>query len=118
MYYRLVVDSLKELDPKRKCFRMVGGVLVERTVGEVLPALNSNVVNVSWYVVHKCCYGDHLHVCVQMGETLEKLQVQLKEKGKALTEYREKNGIRFHGDKSEQEDKNADKSSHGILVGQ
>ena len=53
-----------------------------------------------------------------MGETLEKLQVQLKEKGKALTEYREKNGIRFHGDKSEQEDKNADKSSHGILVGQ
>ena len=30
------------MDADRKCFRMVGGVLVERTVKEVLPALTSN----------------------------------------------------------------------------
>ena len=38
----LVIDALKEVDGDRKCFRLVGGVLVERTVKEVLPALQSN----------------------------------------------------------------------------
>lgn len=38
----LVIDTLKDVDPSRKCFRLVGGVLVERTVKEVLPALESN----------------------------------------------------------------------------
>eukprot|EP00124_Ichthyophonus_hoferi_P001670 Ihof_evm10s93 gene=Ihof_evmTU10s93 len=40
--HRLVIDTLKPLDHNRKCFRMVGGVLVERNVGEVLPALERN----------------------------------------------------------------------------
>jgi hypothetical protein len=30
------------LEPARKCFRLVGGVLVERTVAEVHPAVTSN----------------------------------------------------------------------------
>jgi prefoldin subunit 2 len=33
---------LKEVEKERKCFRMIGGVLVERTVAEVLPALEQN----------------------------------------------------------------------------
>ena len=37
-----VVKSLEQLDPDRKCFRLVGEVLVERTVKEVLPAVRSN----------------------------------------------------------------------------
>ncbi|NXM23491.1 PFD2 protein, partial [Oxyruncus cristatus] len=37
--HSLVIETLREVDPTRKCFRMVGGVLVERTVKEVLPAL-------------------------------------------------------------------------------
>ena len=48
----LVVETLKDMDPSRKCFRMVSGVLVERTVGEVLPALRSNrdkVISLSIY---------------------------------------------------------------------
>ncbi|XP_010779974.1 prefoldin subunit 2 [Notothenia coriiceps] len=40
--HSLVIETLKEVDPSRKCFRLVGGVLVERTVKEVLPALESN----------------------------------------------------------------------------
>ena len=36
---RLVIDQIKTLEPERKCFRMVGGVLVERNVGEALKAL-------------------------------------------------------------------------------
>lgn len=34
-------DALAE-EPERKCFRLVGGVLVERTVKDVVPALQMN----------------------------------------------------------------------------
>jgi len=37
---------MKTLDPQRKCFRLIGGVLVERTVEQVLPALEKNHDNV------------------------------------------------------------------------
>ncbi|KAK9382490.1 Prefoldin subunit-domain-containing protein [Kockiozyma suomiensis] len=40
--HKLVLDTLKPLPVDRKCFRMIGGVLVERTVGEVIPALETN----------------------------------------------------------------------------
>lgn len=42
----LVLATLAEqlkLDPKRKCFRMIGGVLVERTVEDVTPNLQTNL---------------------------------------------------------------------------
>ncbi|PNF31784.1 Prefoldin subunit 2 [Cryptotermes secundus] len=40
--HKIVIDTLKEVDGDRKCFNMVGGVLYERTVKEVLPILISN----------------------------------------------------------------------------
>ena len=40
--YRLVLDTLAPLSGDRKCFRMINGVLVERTVSDVLPALQTN----------------------------------------------------------------------------
>lgn len=37
-----MIETLDPLPQDRKCFRMVNGVLVERTVKEVLPTLKTN----------------------------------------------------------------------------
>lgn len=39
---RLVIETLTPLPKDRKCFRMINGVLVERTVDDVLPQLTTN----------------------------------------------------------------------------
>lgn len=72
--HRIVIDTLKDLDPERKCFRMIGGVLVERTVKEVLPALRSNDAMIS--------------------KVVEQLKVQLVEKGKEINEFKKTHNIR------------------------
>lgn len=43
---RLVINAISGLDSGRRCYRLVGGVLVERTVGEVLPAVRKNLEGV------------------------------------------------------------------------
>jgi len=43
--HRLVEETLTPLDGNRRAFRLVGGILVERTVGEVLPSVTSNRAN-------------------------------------------------------------------------
>ena len=40
--HKLVLESLEPVEPGRKCFRLVNGVLVERSVGEVVPAVRTN----------------------------------------------------------------------------
>lgn len=42
MNFSLVIDALKNVEGNRKCFRLIGGVLVERTVSEVAPSLQKN----------------------------------------------------------------------------
>jgi len=37
-----VLETLTPLPGERKCFRMINGVLAERTVNDVLPALQTN----------------------------------------------------------------------------
>lgn len=39
---KLVSEALKQVDPGRKCYRSQGGILVEQTVKEVVPALDIN----------------------------------------------------------------------------
>lgn len=43
----LVEETLKPLDGSRRAYRLVGDVLVERSVQEVLPSVSSNKANVS-----------------------------------------------------------------------
>lgn len=54
------------MDGERKCFRLVGGVLVERNVKQVLPALISNKEGIM--------------------EVIKKLQQTFKEKEKEILE--------------------------------
>lgn len=46
--HRLVIETLSKLESDRKAFRLVGGILVERTVGEVLPTVTRNAEGVSF----------------------------------------------------------------------
>merc|ERR1712170_78452 len=39
----LVYDTIKDLDAGRKCWRMVGGVMVERTIGKIMPPLKQKI---------------------------------------------------------------------------
>uniref|UniRef100_A0A6I8SYL3 Prefoldin subunit 2 n=1 Tax=Xenopus tropicalis TaxID=8364 RepID=A0A6I8SYL3_XENTR len=94
---------LPEVEQGRKCFRMVGGVLVERTVKEVLPALENNKE--------------------QINKILESLSTQLQTKGRELNEFREKHNIRIMGeDEAKQPPKEggdsdgSKPSSAGVLV--
>lgn len=41
--HELFLDATKDLESTRKCQRMIGGVLVERTLGEVVPAIKQNI---------------------------------------------------------------------------
>ncbi|XP_036444104.1 prefoldin subunit 2-like [Colossoma macropomum] len=76
--HSLVIDALKEVDPSRKCYRLIGGVLVERTVSEVLPALENNKEQIS--------------------KIVDSLGTQMQTKGKELNEYRERYNIRIVGE--------------------
>ena len=44
--HRLVIDTLTPMDGTRKAFRLIGGILVERTIADVLPDVDSNHKNV------------------------------------------------------------------------
>lgn len=44
--HRLVEETLQPLDPSRRAYRLVGSILVERNVSEVLPSVATNRENV------------------------------------------------------------------------
>merc|ERR1711963_1194300 len=97
--HKLVIDTLEKVERDRKCFRLVGGVLVERSVGEVQPALTGN--------------RDKL---TKLIETLEK---QLTEKGQEINGYIEKHNIQIQGRKERSEttvEESKKTTSGGVLV--
>eukprot|EP00607_Mallomonas_marina_P010620 CAMPEP_0182422320 /NCGR_PEP_ID=MMETSP1167-20130531/7979_1 /TAXON_ID=2988 /ORGANISM="Mallomonas Sp, Strain CCMP3275" /LENGTH=123 /DNA_ID=CAMNT_0024600287 /DNA_START=149 /DNA_END=520 /DNA_ORIENTATION=- len=48
--HRLVEENLSKLNSDRKAFRLVGGILVERTVGEILPVVSQNYAGITQLV--------------------------------------------------------------------
>lgn len=49
--HNIVLETLSSTPDDRKCFRMVGGALVEKTVGETKPVLNLKLENISKTIV-------------------------------------------------------------------
>lgn len=90
----MVIRTIKDMDAQRRCFRLVGGVLVERTVGEVLPAVQKNHDGVRARV--RCVRGERVRagdgnacfVCVQIRAAVEKLTEQLRAKQQEVNEFR------------------------------
>uniref|UniRef100_A0A7N8Y6U0 Prefoldin subunit 2 n=1 Tax=Mastacembelus armatus TaxID=205130 RepID=A0A7N8Y6U0_9TELE len=94
-----------EVASARRIF--IGGVLVERTVKEVLPALENNKEQIS--------------------KIIESINTQMQAKGRELTEYRERYNIRLVGEgegetqgqsasSSRDNEGGASKSGAGVLV--
>jgi len=76
--YNVVISTLDGVDEKRTCFRLIGGVLVERTVGDVVPALKTQ--------------RD------QMKGLIDALNKSVEAKGREINEWREKHGIKIQGE--------------------
>lgn len=97
--HSLVINAIQPLDPTRRCYRMIGGVLVERTIKEVLPAVQQNKEGIEL-------------VIARLNEALER-------KKKELTDFETKYKIRIRKNEGEAMDDNSKKevSAQGVLVG-
>ena len=101
----------------RKCFRMVGGVLVERTVKDVLPALVSNRDKMG-RSSNLRIWGTHVTL---LGKLIESLDKQLADKGADINGYMEKHNIQLKDQQggAKKDDKSGagdSKSGGGVLV--
>ncbi|MED6196481.1 Prefoldin subunit 2 [Stylosanthes scabra] len=97
--HSLVVNAIQPLDPSRRCYRMIGGVLVERTVKEVLPAVLRNKEGLE--------------------EVISRLNEALEKKKKEIVEFEAKYKIRIRKADAEVKDESGRKegTAQGVLVG-
>ncbi|XP_055620927.1 probable prefoldin subunit 2 [Toxorhynchites rutilus septentrionalis] len=104
--HKTVIDTLKTVEPGRKCFRLIGGVLCEQTVEVVLPQL------------------------VQNKEQLEKLiengKDQISKKGVEINQFKDEYNIKIRGqdsapaaasEKESTDDKTPASGNRNVLVG-
>ncbi|KAI9500313.1 Cochaperone prefoldin complex subunit [Coemansia spiralis] len=73
--HNLVIKTMTPMPEERKCFRLINGVLVERTVKEVLPALKTNRDGIS--------------------STITQLTNQYKSKDKEFSDFQKQHHIRI-----------------------
>ncbi|KAG5600817.1 hypothetical protein H5410_032187, partial [Solanum commersonii] len=97
--HSLVINAIQPLDPARRCYRMIGGVLVERTIKEVLPAVQRNKEGIE-------------EVIARLNEALEK-------KKKEISDFEAKYKIRIRKPDAEVKEEGGRKegSAQGVLVG-
>lgn len=96
--HSLVIGAIQPLDQSRRCYRMIGGVLVERTIREVLPAVQRNKEGLE-------------EVIARLNEALEK-----KKKDIADLEAKYKIRIRKPDDAKDDSGKK-EGTAQGVLVG-
>ncbi|KAG1326215.1 Prefoldin_2 domain-containing protein [Cocos nucifera] len=97
--HSLVIGAIQPLDSSRRCYRMVGGVLVERTIKEVLPAVQCNKEGLE-------------EVIARLNEALEK-----KKKESAEFELKHKIKIRRADSEAKDDSNRKEGSAQGVLVG-
>jgi len=73
-----VIETLHSADPERKCFRLIGGVLCERTVKDVLPQLVENKDFIA--------------------KTITMVTEDLSKKGVELNKFKEEHNIKIRGE--------------------
>jgi prefoldin subunit 2 len=91
---RLVLSTLDEAleeEPDRKCFRLIGGVLVERTVKDVVPALQTNRDGVSQVI--PLSLPNLIHVA-QIKKVIATLTEQIKSKEQEFEDFKRERNIR------------------------
>eukprot|EP00793_Prasinoderma_coloniale_P006212 PRCOL_00004688-RA len=86
------------MDDSRKCFRLIGDVLVERTVGEVAPAVSRNQDGIA--------------------QLIDKLQEQLSVRKKVMSEFQAKYKIQVKGQGGQETQQGQAQGSQGVLVGE
>nr|GLL47777.1 probable prefoldin subunit 2 [Ipomoea trifida]GMD85384.1 probable prefoldin subunit 2 [Ipomoea batatas]GMD90875.1 probable prefoldin subunit 2 [Ipomoea batatas]GME07917.1 probable prefoldin subunit 2 [Ipomoea batatas]GME15594.1 probable prefoldin subunit 2 [Ipomoea batatas] len=97
--HSLVMNAIQPLDPSRRCYRLIGGVLVERSIKEVLPAVQRNKEGIE--------------------ELIARLNEALEKKKKEISEFETKYKIRIRKSENEVQDESERKegSAQGVLVG-
>ncbi|XP_053673035.1 probable prefoldin subunit 2 [Anopheles nili] len=103
--HKTVIDTLKTVESSRKCFRLIGGVLVEQTVEVVLPQLELNKG--------------------QLEKLIDEGKEQITKKGLEINQFKEENNIKMRGQEptqsaaSEKEDASEEKptTNRNVLVG-
>jgi len=98
--HNLVIKTLSKLEPGRRCYRMVGGVLVQRTVGEALPAITQNKE--------------------ALDKSITSLEAEIQERNKQMAEFAREKGLLTQNVKEEEQkekkSETGEKKSSGLLV--
>ncbi|KAK6918226.1 Prefoldin beta-like [Dillenia turbinata] len=97
--HSLVIGAIQPLDPSRRCYRMIGGVLLERTIKEVLPTVHRNKEGLE--------------------EVISRLNKALEKKKKEVAKFEAKYKIRIRKADNDVKDEGGQKegSAQGVLVG-
>ncbi len=85
----LVLQQLENLDAGRRCFRLIGGVLVERTVGEVRPLIETQKAQL-------------LDLLNKMAEELKKVEDEVRRTPQRRAPHHTPGTHKQHGDEEEE----------------
>lgn len=132
---RIVLNTLKGLEDDRRCYRLIGGVLVERTVAETRPEVQTNHEGVRsplfllfhrWPAWPACptapsCPshanpGPALLPLWQVGKVIKQLAEQFAAKEKELLAFQAKHNIQVRGGDGPAEAPAQQAKSQGVLV--
>lgn len=83
--HQRVLETIKEYDPNRKCYRLVGEVLIQSTVAETRPLLEQQESNLK--------------------ELVKTYHQKVEQKQKEIQKFQEDNHIRFESIRDVQEGK-------------